>query len=97
MRRTPNTCSCSSASAKAKSACTGRLTRRGRKARPLLVQIRESLVQLKLVRQSGVTMFEDHLAAVFETMRVLITGLGQPSAYAVDVQREFFAAISIRG
>jgi TorA maturation chaperone TorD len=63
---------------------------KGPKGGPLLVQIRESLVQLKLVRQPGVTMFEDHLAAVFETMRVLITGLGQPSAYVFDVQREFF-------
>ena len=63
----------------------------------MLVQIRDSLTQLKLVRQPGVTMFEDHLAAVFETMRVLITGLGQPNAFAFDVQREFFRAISIRG
>ena len=57
---------------------------------PLLVQVRDSLAQLKLVRQQGASMFEDHLAAVFETMRVLITGLGQPNAFAFDVQREFF-------
>lgn len=63
---------------------------KGPKGGPLLVQIRESLVQLKLMRQPGVAMFEDHLAAVFETMRVLITGLGQPNAFAFDVQREFF-------
>jgi TorA maturation chaperone TorD len=62
---------------------------RAAKGGPLLVQIRDSLTQLKLVRQPGVAMFEDHLAAVFETMRVLITGLGQPSAFAFDVQREF--------
>jgi TorA maturation chaperone TorD len=60
------------------------------KGGPLLVQVRDSLTQLKLVRQPGVTMFEDHLAAVLETMRVLITGLGQPSAFAFDVQREFY-------
>ena len=60
------------------------------KGGPLLVQVRDSLTQLKLVRQPGVTTFEDHLAAVFETMRVLITGLGQPSAFAFDVQREFY-------
>ena len=60
------------------------------KGGPLLVQVRDSLTQLKLVRQSGVAMFEDHLAAVFETMRVLITGLGQPGAFAFDVQREFY-------
>jgi TorA maturation chaperone TorD len=63
---------------------------RAGKGGPLLVQIRDSLTQLKLVRQPGVAMFEDHLAAVFETMRVLITGLGQPSAFAFDVQREFY-------
>ena len=63
---------------------------RAAKGGPLLVQIRDSLTQLKLVRQPGVTMFEDHLAAVFETMRVLITGLGQPDAFAFDVQREFY-------
>ncbi len=56
----------------------------------MLVQIRDSLAQLKLVRQLDVAMFEDHLAAVFETMRVLITGLGQPNAFAFDVQREFY-------
>jgi TorA maturation chaperone TorD len=60
------------------------------KGGPLLVQVRDSLTQLKLVRQPGVTMFEDHLAAVLETMRVLITGLGQPNAFAFDVQREFY-------
>jgi TorA maturation chaperone TorD len=60
------------------------------KGGPLLVQVRDSLAQLKLVRRAGATVFEDHLAAVFETMRLLITGLGQPSAFAFDVQREFF-------
>jgi TorA maturation chaperone TorD len=60
------------------------------KGGPFLVQIRDSLAQLKLVRQAGVTVFEDHMAAVLETMRVLITGLGQPEAFAFDVQREFF-------
>ena len=60
------------------------------KGGPFLVQVRDSLTQLKLVRQPGVTVFEDHLAAVFETMRLLITGLGQPNAFAFDVQREFF-------
>lgn len=63
---------------------------KGAKGGPLLVQVRDSLTQLKLVRRPGVTMFEDHLAAVFETMRVLITGLGQPNAFAFDVQREFY-------
>ena len=70
---------------------------KGASGTPLLVQIRASLAQLHLARQAGVTMFEDHLAAVFETMRLLIAGesaaaaAGAPgSAFAFDVQREFF-------
>jgi TorA maturation chaperone TorD len=70
---------------------------KGASGTPLLVQLRASLAQLHLARQAGVTMFEDHLAAVLETMRFLITGesaaaaTGAPgSAFAFDVQREFF-------
>lgn len=69
---------------------------KGASGTPLLVQIRASLAQLHLARQAGVSMFEDHLAAVFETMRLLIAGesaaaAGAPgSAFAFDVQREFF-------
>jgi len=57
---------------------------------PLLVQVRASLNQLHLARQPGVTMFEDHLAALFETMRVIIGGDGRADGFAFDVQREFF-------
>jgi len=42
-----------------------------------------------LVRQPDVAMFEDHLAAVFETMRVLITA-SPAQRVCVDVQREFY-------
>jgi TorA maturation chaperone TorD len=65
---------------------------KARRGGPLLVQVRDSLAQLHLTRAPGVTMFEDHLAAVFETMRLIIVGDGQPGAFAFDVQREFFAA-----
>ncbi|MEP6943844.1 MAG: molecular chaperone TorD family protein [Betaproteobacteria bacterium] len=70
---------------------------KGASGTPLLVQVRASLAQLHLARQPGVTMFEDHVAAVLETMRLLITGdnaagptSGQGRAFAFDVQREFF-------
>jgi TorA maturation chaperone TorD len=59
---------------------------------PLLVQVRASLDQLHLARQPGVTMFEDHIAAVFETMRVIIGGDGRADGFAFDVQREFFGS-----
>jgi TorA maturation chaperone TorD len=70
---------------------------KGASGTPLLVQVRASLAQLHLARQAGVTMFEDHLAAVFETMRLLIAGETSAAAtgltgsgFAFDVQREFF-------
>ena len=56
----------------------------------LLVGVREALARLGLERQSGATMSEDHLAAVFETMRVLITRGGQQAA-TLQHQREFFS------
>src|SRR5258708_1785121 len=52
---------------------------------PLLVQVRASLNQLHLARQPGVTMFEDHIAAVCETMRVIIGGDGRADGFAFDV------------
>ena len=55
-----------------------------------LIEIRASLVKLGLARQSGVNMYEDHLAAVCETMRALITGVGQAEPFAFAEQQEFF-------
>jgi len=55
----------------------------------LLVGVREALGRLGLERHSGATMFEDHLAAMFEAMRVLITRGGQQAA-TLQHQREFF-------
>ena len=56
----------------------------------LLVGVRESLAQLGLARQPGATTFEDHLAAVCETMRLLITGSGRAHPFEVGQQRQFF-------
>jgi TorA maturation chaperone TorD len=55
-----------------------------------LIEIRASLAKLGLARQSGVNMYEDHLAAVCETMRALITGAGQGEPFAFAEQRDFF-------
>ena len=56
----------------------------------LLVDIREALGRLGLARHPGASIFEDHLAAVCETMRLLITGSSQPQPFDVGRQREFF-------
>jgi TorA maturation chaperone TorD len=40
----------------------------------VLAELRSELARLGLSRQAGVSVFEDHLAAVLETMRVLIAG-----------------------
>lgn len=63
---------------------------KGAGGRALLVEIREALDQLGLARQPGASIFEDHLAAVCETMRLLITGTGQSEPFDVRRQREFF-------
>ena len=57
-----------------------------------LIEVRSTLARLGLARQSGVNIYEDHLAAVCETMRVLITGAGEGEPFAFAQQREFFEA-----
>jgi TorA maturation chaperone TorD len=59
---------------------------------PLLVQIREALGRLELARQPSAVFYEDHLAVLFETMRILILGMGRAQPLAIDGQREFFSA-----
>jgi TorA maturation chaperone TorD len=56
-----------------------------------LIEIRAALAELGLARQSGVNLYEDHLAAVFETMRALILAKGARQADPVAEQRRFFA------
>jgi TorA maturation chaperone TorD len=59
---------------------------------PLLVQVREALGTLELARQPGSTVYEDHLAVLFETMRVLIVGTGREQPRSIDAQRDFYSA-----
>jgi TorA maturation chaperone TorD len=59
---------------------------------PLLVQIREALSKLELARQPNTTVYEDHLAVLFETMRALILGIGRDQPATVEEQYEFFSA-----
>lgn len=57
-----------------------------------LVEVRAALARLGLSRQAGNVLYEDHLAAVFATMRVLISEGGAKGPYTFDDQRAFFAA-----
>jgi TorA maturation chaperone TorD len=55
-----------------------------------LAELRAALAELGLGRRPGVVMLEDHLSALFETMRLLIVGKdGRPPA-DVATQRTFF-------
>jgi TorA maturation chaperone TorD len=56
----------------------------------LLVDLRAALAGLGLGRQPGQSLPEDHLAAVFETMRLLIAGGPGISPRDIVTQRDFF-------
>src|SRR6185295_12329807 len=55
-----------------------------------LVAVRADLARLGLGRQAGSTLYEDHLAALCETMRILIAGAGDRRPSETAVQRAFF-------
>jgi TorA maturation chaperone TorD len=55
-----------------------------------LVAVRADLARFGLGRQPGATMMEDHLSALCEAMRLLITGEGGRKPADVPTQREFF-------
>ena len=58
-----------------------------------LAEVRGTLARLGLARKSGVSLYEDHLAAMCETMRVLIAGSDGTDAaapHSLADQREFF-------
>jgi len=55
-----------------------------------LAAIRSALTALGLARRAGSSEFEDHLALLFETMRVLIAGAGERVPADLPQQREFF-------
>jgi len=56
-----------------------------------LVELRSDLAALGLARRADVTMLEDHLSALCETMRLLIAGAPGTPAADIAVQRSFFA------
>lgn len=56
-----------------------------------LADLRTALPRLGLSRQADVNVYEDHLAAIFEIMRVLIGGAPGIEARSIAQQREFFA------
>jgi TorA maturation chaperone TorD len=55
-----------------------------------LADVRAALAQLGLSKQEGTSLYEDHLAAVCETMRVLIGGAPGVEPCPFAQQREFF-------
>jgi TorA maturation chaperone TorD len=52
--------------------------------------VRADLARLGLGRQAGSTLYEDHLASLCETMRVLVAGTGDRPPAALATQRAFF-------
>ena len=57
-----------------------------------LVAVRATLSRLGLARQPEVSIVEDHLAALLETMRILVAGQGERRPASVADQKAFFAA-----
>ena len=55
-----------------------------------LAELRSALVALGLGRRRDVVMLEDHLSALFETMRLLVAGEGDRRPASVATQRAFF-------
>ncbi len=55
-----------------------------------LVEVRATLATLGLGRKPGVVMVEDHAAALFETMRLLVAGHDDRSPASLAEQRMFF-------
>ena len=55
-----------------------------------LADVRATLATLGLGRKSGVSMVEDHLAALCETMRLLIAGHEDRPPAGVQAQKSFF-------
>ena len=62
-----------------------------------LAELRTDLAVLGLARRGAATMFEDHLAALCESMRLLIAGDAERRCAPIDVQRNFLpkAAVSV--
>ncbi len=54
-----------------------------------LVELRSDLVALKIARKEAATLLEDHFSALFETMRLLITGDADRPPATIEDQRNF--------
>src|SRR5512139_3583799 len=57
-----------------------------------LAELRATLARLGLGRRPDATLVEDHLAALLETMRILVAGDDGRRPADIVVQRDFFAA-----
>ena len=57
-----------------------------------LVDVRATLARLGLGRRPQVSLVEDHLSALLETMRILVAGQDERRPALVAEQRDFFAA-----
>jgi TorA maturation chaperone TorD len=55
-----------------------------------LVAVRASLAELGLARLSASAVYEDHLGALCETMRMLVAGAPDRAPAPASVQRDFF-------
>lgn len=55
-----------------------------------LVEVRTTLARLGLARRARAPLLEDHVAALFETMRILIAGQGERAPSSIAEQRAFF-------
>ena len=55
-----------------------------------LVGVRADLATLGLARKDGAHLYEDHLAALCETMRILICGTDERQPAPIATQRDFF-------
>jgi TorA maturation chaperone TorD len=55
-----------------------------------LAEIRTALAGLGLARRPGSSEYEDHLAVLLETMRLLVAGDAERDPAGISVQREFF-------
>ena len=55
-----------------------------------LAEIRAALAELGLARQPGSSEFEDHLAVMLETMRILVAGDAERPPATIREQRGFF-------
>jgi TorA maturation chaperone TorD len=62
----------------------------GRQSGRPLAAIRAALADLGLARRSAASEFEDHIAVLFEAMRMLIAGDGERPPIGLAEQRRFF-------